>query len=96
MVPAPIAMPPTTIKGKISRKVSDTQVKPVAMADIRMKGSGERAFSNEKGEYQLTGLEKGDRTVQVSAQGLKTASQATQLSQGVVKNLDFVLLPPTT
>jgi hypothetical protein len=93
MVPAPMAMPPTTIKGKVSRKVSDTEVKPVVMADIRMKGSGEHAFSNDKGEYRITGLEKGNRTVQVSAKGLKIASQATSLNQGAVKTLDFVLLP---
>lgn len=93
MVAAPFAMPPTTLKGKVSRKVSDTEVTPVVMADIRMKGSGEHAFSNDKGEYRITGLEKGNRTVQVSAKGLKTASQAASLSQGAVKTLDFVLLP---
>ena len=95
MASAPIALPPTTIKGTVTRKVSETEVKPVVMADVRMKGSGERVFSDNKGEYRITGLEKGNRTVQVSARGLKTASQTTQLNQGAVKTLNFVLLPPT-
>ena len=91
MVSANIALPPTTIKGKVT-KYNDGAL---TMAEIRVKGSGERVFSNSKGEYIITGLEKGERTVLASAQGYKMGEQKAQVNRGAVKTLDFVLHPPT-
>lgn len=92
MAIADIALPPTTIKGKVTKQGDGV----ITLAEVKVKGSGERVFSNSKGEYLLTGLEKGERTVLVSAQGCKTGSQTTQLTRGAVKTLDFVLLPPSS
>lgn len=89
MAQADIALPPTTIKGKISKQSAES----VPMAEVRVKGSGERVFSNSKGEYLMAGLEKGKRTVLVSAQGFKEASQTAQLNRGAVHTLNFTLLP---
>jgi len=90
MAQADIALPPTTIKGKISKQSAES----VPMAEVRVKGSGERVFSNSKGEYLMAGLEKGKRTVLVSVQGFKVASQTAQLNRGAVHTLNFTLLPP--
>ena len=90
MAQADIALPPTTIKGKISEQSAES----VPMAEVRVKGSGERVFSNSKGEYLMAGLEKGKRTVLVSAQGFKVASQTAQLNTGAVHTLNFTLLTP--
>lgn len=92
MASANIALPPTTIKGKVTKQGGGA----VTMGEVRVKGSGERVFSNSKGEYLLTGLEKGQRTVLVSAQGYKMGSQTAQVNRGAVKTLNFVLLPPTS
>ncbi|MBU1232457.1 MAG: carboxypeptidase-like regulatory domain-containing protein [Proteobacteria bacterium] len=92
MAIADIALPPTTIKGKVTKQGDGV----ITLAEVKVKGSGERVFTNSKGEYLLTGLEKGERTVLVSAQGCKTGSQTTQLTRGAVKTLDFVLLPPAS
>lgn len=90
MASANIALPPTTIKGKVTKQGGGA----VTMAEVRVKGSGERVFSNSKGEYLMAGLEKGKRTVLVSAQGFKVASQTAQLNRGAVHTLNFTLLPP--
>ncbi len=90
MAAADIALPSTTIKGKVKKQGDGA----ITLAEVQVKGSGEHVFSNSKGEYLLTGLEKGERTVLVSAQGYQTGSQTIQVSRGTVKTLDFVLLPP--
>lgn len=92
MASADIVLPSTTIKGKVTKQGGGA----VTMAEVRVKGSGERVFSNSKGEYLLTGLEKGQRTVLVFAQGYKMGSQTAQVNRGAVKTLNFVLLPPTS
>ncbi len=88
-----IALPPTTVKGQITGQ--DTTL--VVMAEVRVKGSGERALSNGEGKYLLAALEKGERTVLVSAEGYQLTSQTALLSQaGTVRTLDFALVPSTS
>ena len=74
---ANIVLRPTTLQGRIV----DPNNAPVPLAEVRVKGSGERTFSDAyedpkgdpqkstKGRYRLTGLEAGQRLVRVSAQG---------------------------
>lgn len=89
---AEIALPPTTLKGQIAGQGNN----PVAMAEVRVKGSGERGFSNDQGQYVLVALEAGERTVRVSARGYDAAEQTVLLgSAGTVKTLDFTLVPFT-
>ena len=88
MAEAILALPSTTIKGKIGNQNN----KPVIMAEVRVKGSGERIFSNSKGEYLLTGLEKGKRTVLVSAQGYQSDFKTVSINKiGTIKTVNFVL-----
>jgi hypothetical protein len=88
MAASNIALPPTTIKGRIT---GPSAVK-VAMAKIRIQGSGEQTFSDGEGRFLLTGLETGRRTVQVTAQGYQAASQAMTLGPaGSIGTQDFTL-----
>ncbi|BAY14131.1 carboxypeptidase regulatory-like domain-containing protein [Calothrix sp. NIES-2098] len=91
MATADIALPPTTIKGKISDQNGD----PVVLAEVWVNRSTESAYSNQQGQYLLMELEaseKQERTVMVSAPGYEIASVEVLLSQaGVEKTLDFVL-----
>ncbi len=90
LVSTSLALPPTTLKGV----VTGTGAAPVAMAEVRVKGSGERAFTDSQGRYLLAGLEVGNRTVLISAQGYQPASQAVTLSAaGVEQSLNFSLVP---
>jgi hypothetical protein len=83
------ALPPTAVKGKITGTEHSVGI---VMAQVRVKGSGERAFSDFKGEYVLTGIEPGSRTVQVFAQGYRTASERISIAAGEAKTKDFELV----
>jgi hypothetical protein len=88
MVTADMALPPTALKGQITDQGSGDAV---LMAQVRVKGSGERAFSDRDGQYLLAGLEAGERTVVISAPGYSTVSRTMQLSQGETVELDVAL-----
>lgn len=63
------------------------------MAEIFIKGSGERTFSDANGAYVLSRIEPGKRTVQVVVQGYVIASKSVTLDQpgALVTEVDFVL-----
>lgn len=86
---ADVQLPPTTLMGQVSGKGA-----AIAMAEVRVKGSGERTYSDGQGRYRLIGVEIGNRTLLVSAQGFKPASQAVQLgAAGAMQKLDFAMVP---
>lgn len=85
----PIALPSTTVKGRITTEV---QKNGLYMAEVRVKGSGERTFSDLKGEYVLAGIEPGRRRIQVFAQGYNpTEEQANLKAPGDSYTLNFAL-----
>jgi hypothetical protein len=85
-----LALPPTTVKGKIAGPGQKTGV---AMAEVRVKGSGEQTFSDVQGQYLLTGLEPGKRTITVLAQGYGASSQAVNIPEpGALETLNFNLV----
>jgi len=92
MAMANLALPPTTLKGQITDQAAD----PVVMAEVRVQGSRNRAFSDGQGQYLLTGLEAGEHTVLVVAQGYTPATQTVRLNQaGAVRTVNFTLVPTT-
>lgn len=84
------ALPPTLVKGKVT---GSGQEAGIPLARVRVKGSGERAFTDAQGQYVLTGIEPGKkRTLQVSAQGFpEEAQEFTLLEAGASKKVDFKL-----
>lgn len=90
MATADLSLPPTTLQGNITHGTD-----PVTMVEVRIKGSGERTFSDGAGNYLLTAVETGQRAVAVSRQGFVPASQNVTLdSPGVEKTLNFTLVEP--
>ena len=90
MAQADLALPATTIRGQIT----GTANTPVPLARVQVRGSVEAVFSNGQGCYLLAGVEKGTRTVLVSAQGYRPAQKTVSLSEaGKEENLDFSLNP---
>ena len=88
-----LALPPTTIKGQVRGRDSN----PVVMAEVKIKGSGERTYTNNQGRYVLTQVEVGSRTIKVSAQGYKDVSTSVVLTRaGTVENMDVNLVPATS
>ncbi len=78
MTAADMALPPTVLKGNISNQNGE----PVFMAEVRVKGSTESTFSNDKGQYSLIGLESSEikRIAIVFAQGYQPTSQSVVIS----------------
>jgi hypothetical protein len=90
---ATLALPATTISGQITGPALDGEgAASVAMAEIRILGSGERTFSDGSGEYRFTGVEAGERIVRVSALGYQQGEQNVRLGEaGGVQTLNFSL-----
>jgi hypothetical protein len=83
------ALPPTLVKGRVA---GAGQEAGVALARVRVKGSGERGFTDSQGHYMVAGIEPGKRTLLVSAQGYRTESQIFTLKEpGDSQTLDFTL-----
>jgi hypothetical protein len=94
---ANMGIPPTTLKGHITGPDSDGGTTDVVLADVRIKGSSERAFSNGEGQYALTGIESGNREVTVHAPGYQSVVRSVQIGEaGTVRTEDFVLVRSTS
>ena len=79
----------TVVKGKI---VGSAHKNGVAMAEVRVKGSGEHTYSDAQGQYAVAGIEAGKRVLLVSAQGYQRATQNVTLAEpGIAKTVDFSL-----
>jgi hypothetical protein len=91
MTTADIQLPPTTLSGQITDQSSND---PVFMAQVRIAGSNESTYSDDQGDYRLTGLETGSREVHVAAQGYQYVSQTVNLTTaGTVVTLNIALTP---
>jgi hypothetical protein len=71
---------------------SDTTA-PLAYAEIVLRASNDRAKSGKTGQYALLAVQAGTQTVQVSAAGFVTHSQAVSLNVGQETVVDFSLTP---
>ena len=93
MAQADIKLPPTLLKGKITdMDTSDA----VILAEVRIQGGTDKTLSDGNGQYVLAGIEAGQRSVLISAQGYQQALSVVQFNQaGEEVNLDFVVQPET-
>ena len=79
----------TTVKGKIT---GTSHKNGVVFAEVRVKGSNERTFTDTQGQYTVAAIEPGQRVLLASAQGYRTASQRVTLEKpGVSQTLNFNL-----
>jgi Carboxypeptidase regulatory-like domain len=73
-----LELPSTLVKGKVT--VAGQQA-AVVLARVRVKGSGERGFTDAQGQYWIAGIEPGKRTLLVLAQGYRAESREFVLDQ---------------
>jgi hypothetical protein len=81
---------PTMIQGRITN--SDGEA--IALAEVRVRGSGESTFSRADGGYRLTGIEtsRTKRGVVATAPGYENSSKDVSLTEpGKVQEQDFKL-----
>jgi len=85
-----LSLQATAVKGKITGANHKTGV---VMAQVRVKGSGERVFSDAQGDYVISAIEPGKRTISVSAQGYRQVSQLVVVREpGTSETLNFKLV----
>jgi hypothetical protein len=85
-----LVLTPTLVTGVI--KSGETLI---AMADVRVQGSGESAFSDNEGKYAIAGMEPGKaRRLLVLAQGFQLAQKPLVIeAAGTAVTVNFDLLP---
>lgn len=82
-----LALQATSVQGKVT---GPRHRNGVVMAEVRVKGSGERTFSDAQGQYVLAGLEPGKRTILAFAQGYKQTERSVELKgPGASETLNF-------
>jgi hypothetical protein len=72
-----VSLQPTMVKGQVT---GSGHKSGVVLAEVRVKGSGERAFTNAQGQYSVCGIQPGKRVLQVSAQGYRAESHPFTVS----------------
>ena len=71
-------LPPTALSGRIT----DEQNKGLKLAKVQLQPGGETVFSDEKGNYFLSGLNVGSITINISAQSYQSKTQSASLALG--------------
>ena len=89
---ADLALPVTTVAGTVTGPGSA----PLAMARLRVQGSGESVFSDVDGWFSLAGVEAGTRTIVATAPGFTSASKPVVVKSGATRTVKLVLVPSTT
>lgn len=93
---ANLALPPTGVNGHITGPDADDNVVDILLADVKIKGSEDQAFSNNQGVYVLSGVETGTRTLLVKAQGYDPVNQPVAVNTvGAVVTQDILLAKVT-
>ena len=88
-----LRLQPTGIKGRVVISANQTAV---LLAEVRIKGSGERAFTDAEGQYTISGILPNDRrlrTVQVRARGYRDQSIEVMIDEpGTCTKLEDIRL----
>jgi hypothetical protein len=87
-------LPPTGIRGRV---VSSVDQSAVVMAQVRVKGSGESAFTDERGQYAILRMwpDHKNRDLQVRARGYRDNSIPALINQpGTCNTLPDITLVP--
>jgi hypothetical protein len=81
----------TTVRGRVT---AAGEKAGIPMAEVRVRGSGERAFTGVDGEFVLQALEPGKRTIVATAPGHRQDSKSAAIKRpGDVAVVDFALAP---
>jgi iron complex outermembrane receptor protein len=78
------------VRGRI---LNTTTGEYVRNAEVRVEGTAISAFSEDGGEFRLTGVPSGDVSIVVKYTGLKEARAVTTVAAGQTATLDFALNP---
>ena len=80
--------------GSLRGKVSDTTGTVLPNATILVEGTGLRAISNSRGNYEVRGIRAGTYTVRIRLIGYTSQSQVVNIEAGGTAEQDFTLQRP--
>ena len=86
---ANVQLSPTRVVGEVKR--SDNN-QPIENAVVQLRGSGIQTLTDDRGEYILSSLVKGNPTVQAVAQGFLPSTQTVTLTAGEETIANFSLV----
>ncbi len=91
---ADLVLAPTAVKGRITDPlITDPEETGVRLVRVRLQGSGDRTFSGAVGNYLLSAVEAGTRTLTFAARGYQPQSHAVILAEpGAIQTLDLTLV----
>jgi len=90
MAVADLALSPTTVSGRVTRDGAS-----VFLAEVRLAGSDEFAFTDEQGRFSLAGIGIGQRTLQVRGPGCRPVDQPVSLERegaSVIADIELVAI----
>jgi hypothetical protein len=88
---ATIELPPTGVRGRIMGPIQEVST-PLHLARVRVDRTGEQVHTRADGEFYLTGVELGIRTVHITASGFDTKTTIAQITSGTIADLGTIEL----
>ena len=85
-----------SIVGSVSGAVTDASTGNAIQGAIVSTDTGQNGLSNSDGDYQLTGVPTGSRTIMASASGYTSEQATADVFEGVTTTVDFDLNPTTS
>jgi hypothetical protein len=91
-----VALPPTAVRGRVEGRAPGGSPMGLSLACVRVRGSGERAYTYADGGFTLAGLEPGPRALEISASGFQAAMAAASVVEGSLVEIAPIVLEPIT
>jgi hypothetical protein len=95
---AVVPLPPTGVRGRVQGRVegSPPSALPLSLARVRVRGSGERVYTDADGGFTLTGLEPGPRVLEIRASGHQSGIASASVALGSIVEIDDIILEPSS
>jgi len=91
LAPADATLAPTRISGRVLRGDTNPR-RPAIGAQVRLRGDTSVVRSDDDGRFTLSGLTAGTPTLEITAQGYQTFTQAVTLAAGQEQSMNSLVL----
>lgn len=89
---SPLFMTAQNDKGEISGRIMNKDAKAVPYVAVSIKGTTIGQYANDKGEFKISAIPLGNRTLSVSGVGIETKDIAINITAGKTINLGDIIV----